>query len=276
MKPQLCFGEKKCSLFVIFCFAELASNHSYFFAKKYAVISASKIPLSLRFDKWVWASCFLTTDTWCALLLSPVFQTQHLLHVLPVVLKTANNKNVYITFLMNNQMDWELTKHKEMSCTAAKANKPTHFVRLFVVKAISNRIFWLKNCWRFERAQRVYLCQTLSFRKKCPYFVLAEDRRNFLRVQQSNIFESPSLFSPFTSSVQYWGIRHSYCFPLYIKYIKNTFIWVVWTESKRQTVYFTEIGNSKKLDKIAYIQLTCHTYNWSLLTFIWTQSFKVE
>lgn len=141
MKPQLCFGEKKCSLFVIFCFAELASNHNYFFAKKYAVISASKIPLSLRFDKWVWASCFLTTDTWCALLL-PVFQTQHLLHVLPVVLKTANNKNVYVTFLMNNQMDWELTKHKEMSCTAAKANKPTHFVCLLLRRLVTAFFDW--------------------------------------------------------------------------------------------------------------------------------------
>lgn len=104
-------------------------------------------------------------------------------------------------------------------CEGEQANS----LCLFVVKAISNRLFWLKNCWRFERAQRVYLRQTLSFRKKCPYFVLAEDRRNFLRVQQSNIFESPSLFSPFTSSVQYWGIRHSYCFPLYIKYIKRTY-----------------------------------------------------
>lgn len=167
-----------------------------------------------------------------------------------------------------------------MSCTAAKANKPTHFVCLFVVKAISNRLFWLKNCWRFERAQRVYLRQTLSFRKKCPYFVLAEDRRNFLRVQQSNIFESPSLFSPFTSSVQYWGIRHSYCFPLYIKYIKRTYKIPSYglfelNQKGKQFISLRSV-TPKNWIKLPTVQLTCHTYNWSLLTFIWTKSFKVE
>lgn len=38
--------------------------------------------------------------------------------------------------------DWELTKHKEMSCTAAKANKPTHFVCLLLRRLVTAFFDW--------------------------------------------------------------------------------------------------------------------------------------